>query len=231
MLVRVVDVCFAVARAEDGSFRFGPEEPPWVVRRRPSTSRSRSTSSARLLDEWREIQAVIPSLDCRIRLADELGVDELVVDRERWQLLVAIDGRRSVRELVRKTNRPVLDVCHAILALVDAGAVNVGRAAGRAASRRAPNGNGGKRAAEPAVEPEAPYGPGVESPHPGPNGAVAEDDEREVDPAEKGQYLQGLLGPARRLTLRARAYVERTRPDAGPPCSSRSAAAGFARGA
>ena len=58
-------------------------------------------------------------------LLDALEVEELVVDRERWALLVAIDGRRTVRELVRARNRPVLDVCHALLELVDAGAVGV----------------------------------------------------------------------------------------------------------
>ena len=102
-----------------------PRRPPWACEETVDLEVA-IDELARLVEEWREIQAVIPSLECRIRLADELGVDELTVDRERWQLIVALDGRRSVRDLVRKTNRPVLEVCHAILALVDAGAVNVG---------------------------------------------------------------------------------------------------------
>ncbi len=47
---------------------------------------------------------------------------------------------------------------------------------------------------EAAVEPEAPYGPGVESPHPGPNGQLPEEFEREIDPAEKGRYLSAFSG-------------------------------------
>jgi hypothetical protein len=50
------------------------------------------------------------------------------------------------------------------------------------------------RAAEAAVEPEAPYGPGVESPHPGPHLTNGEDVEREFDPAEKGRYLSAFSG-------------------------------------
>ena len=45
-----------------------------------------------------------------------------------------------------------------------------------------------------AVEPERPYGPGVESPHPGPNAAADEETEREFDPADKGRYLSALSG-------------------------------------
>ena len=191
LLARVVDVCFAVERAGDGTFRFGPEEPPWSCDETVDLEVV-IDELGRLVEEWRDIQAVIPALECRIRLADELRVDALTVDRERWQLIVALDGRRSVRDLVRKTSRPVLDVCHAIVELVEAGAVSVGPAPAPPAVAR---GNGTRRrAAEGAVEPEAPYGPGVESPHPGPNGVAADDPDREVDPADKGHYLSAFSG-------------------------------------
>jgi hypothetical protein len=193
LLARVIDICFAVERADDGTFRFGPEDPQWACEETVDLEVA-IDELARLVEEWRDIQAVIPSLDCRIRLADELGVEQLVVDRERWQLIVALDGRRSVRDLVRKTNRPVLEVCHAILALVDSGAVNVGPPPAPPATART-NGKGARgRGAEAAVEPEAPYGPGVESPHPGPNGSAPENGDRDIDPAEKGRYLRAFSG-------------------------------------
>jgi len=193
LLARVIDVCFSVERADDGKFRFGPEESSWSCEDTVDLDVAMDELS-RLVAEWRDIQAVIPSLDCRIRLSDDLGVDELTLDRERWQLVVAIDGRRSVRDLVRKTNRAVLDVCHTILTLVDAGAVNVGAPP---AAPVAPRSNGAAtrgRTAEVDVQPEAPYGPGVESPHPGPNGAFPDEHERVVDPAEKGRYLSAFSG-------------------------------------
>jgi hypothetical protein len=178
-----------------GKFRFGAEEPTWSCDDTVELDVA-VDEVARLIAEWHDIQAVIPSLDCRIRLADDLGADELTLDRERWQLVVAIDGRRSVRDLVRKTNRPVLDVCHTILSLVDAGAVNVGAPPAAPAAPRA-NGNGTTtraRGPEHDLQPEAPYGPGVESPHPGPNAAAPEEVERVIDPAEKGRYLSAFSG-------------------------------------
>jgi len=189
LMARLVDVCFAVARTDDGSFRFGPEQPSWVCDETIDLELA-IDELGRLVEEWREIQAVIPSLEFRIRLADELGVEEIRVDREGWQLLVALDGRRNVRDLVRKTNRPVLDVCHAVLALVDSGAVSVGPAPAAPVARTTRT---RPRAVDGAVEPEAPYGPGVESPHPGPNGTPMDDD-REFDPADKGRYLSAFSG-------------------------------------
>jgi hypothetical protein len=183
LLVRLVDLCFAVARAEDGSFRFSVEDPPWTCADTIDLEVA-NDELARLLDEWREIQAIIPSLECRLKLSEELGVEELRVDGERWRLLTAIDGRRSVRDLVRRVNRPVLDVCHAILALVEAGACTVGQPPAATSTRS----TGGK-ASRPVVDPETPWGPGVESPHPGPNTAVALDDGEAVG-AGKGQYLR-----------------------------------------
>jgi hypothetical protein len=183
LLARIVELCFSAARQEDGAFRFGSEEPPWVC---PETVNLDAAVDelARLLDEWRDIQAVIPSLDARVRLAEDLGVEELTVDRDRWALLVAIDGRRSVRELVRKTSRPTLEICHAIVALVEAGAITVVQTASTQSAR----GNGTAAKAEPKslLKPEDPYGPGVESPQGGPGA----DTSGELTGAGKGDYLR-----------------------------------------
>ena len=126
---------------ESGSFRFAADDPaPWWCAE-PVELSDAMVEVDRLLKQWREILRVIPSLECRPRLLDALEVDEIIVDRERWALLVAIDGRRTVRELVQRSGRPVIDVCHVLLELVEAGAIGV---IDPAASRPA----------EPEVEPE-----------------------------------------------------------------------------
>ena len=125
LLIRLVDVCFAVMCQESGSFRFAADDPaPWWCAE-PVELSAALVEVDRLLKLWREILRVIPSLDCRPRLLDTLEVDEIIVDRERWALLVAIDGRRTVRELVQRAGRPVIDVCHVLLELVEAGAIGV----------------------------------------------------------------------------------------------------------
>jgi Domain of unknown function (DUF4388) len=123
---RLVDVCFALARQSDGSFRFVvDQEPPWSVGAGVEVDDAVSKLD-HLLAEWREIQAVIPSLDARPLLAAELGTDSIIVDQARWRLLVCLDGRRSVRDVMHHTQRTVLDVCNALKELVEEGAVEIG---------------------------------------------------------------------------------------------------------
>ncbi len=125
LLTRLVDVCFAVTRQESGAFRFASDEPaPWRSDE-PVELSDALVEVDRLLKQWREILRVIPSLDCRPRLLDGLEVDEIILDRDRWALLVGIDGRRSVRELVQRAARPVIEVCHSLLELVEAGAIQI----------------------------------------------------------------------------------------------------------
>ena len=124
LLRRLVDLCFAAARVENASFRFGNGKPPWRCLETVDLQVANEQLAA-LVEEWSSIQAAIPSLECRVRLSEELGVEELVIDPERWRLLAAIDGRRSVHDLVRTTNRPLLEVCHELVWLVDADACKI----------------------------------------------------------------------------------------------------------
>jgi hypothetical protein len=192
LLGRVVDFCFAAARTDDGAFRFGSEEPPWTCSETIDLDVA-VDELARLLEEWTEIQSVIPTLDARVRLTEELGADELVVDRDRWRLVVAIDGRRTVRELVRKTNRPVLEVCHAVVALVEAGAVDVAQPPAPTTRSVSASKRPEPRSASAAVDPEVPWGPGVESPHPGPQPLLPPGNDRNAKKDYMGTF-SGLRG-------------------------------------
>jgi uncharacterized protein DUF4388 len=125
LLERLVEVCFGVVRLERGSFRFAADDPaPWRCPE-PVELSDALVEVERLLKQWREIVRVIPSLDCRPRLLEALVVEELVLDRAQWTLLVAVDGRRTVREVVERVGHPVLEVCHSLLELVEAGAVGI----------------------------------------------------------------------------------------------------------
>ncbi len=125
LLLRLVDLCFTSMCQPSGAFRFEADEPaPWSCPE-PVELSDALVEVDRLLKQWREILRIIPSLDCRPCLLETLEVEELVLDRERWALLVAIDGRRSVREIVQRTGRPVMDLCQAMLELVEAGALGI----------------------------------------------------------------------------------------------------------
>jgi hypothetical protein len=125
LTTRLVDVCFTLARHHGGAFRFAAgEAPTWKVT--PGVDiEDAIVDLERLLGEWREIQLVIPSLEVRPRLAPELGVDEIILDQERWRLLVTLDGRRTVRSVMNRMERGVLEVCNALKELVEQGAVEI----------------------------------------------------------------------------------------------------------
>jgi hypothetical protein len=125
LATRLVDVCFSLARQPGGSFRFAAdEEPQWKTRLAVDVDEA-VESLDKLLGEWREIQLVIPSLESRPALAALLGADSIIIDQPLWRLLVALDGARTVRDVMHHTERSVLDTCNALKELVELGAVEI----------------------------------------------------------------------------------------------------------
>ncbi|KPK69667.1 hypothetical protein AMJ71_02370 [candidate division TA06 bacterium SM1_40] len=57
--------------------------------------------AARQVDEWRKIEAVIPSLDTVVAFIDEPseGVESIKLEPDEWKVLSLVDGVRSVRSL------------------------------------------------------------------------------------------------------------------------------------
>jgi hypothetical protein len=126
LATRLVDVGFSLARCRSGSFRFSDDErPPFAVS--VSTALEPAVYEiGSLLGQWREIEATIPSLDARVRLAPVLQAEEIVVSAQDWGLLVALQGTPSIRDLVARRREPMMDVCRQVKELVDRGAIEVG---------------------------------------------------------------------------------------------------------
>jgi hypothetical protein len=189
LLARMVDIGFVVARHAGGTFRFVAEEhAPWESEVRLPVDAVLVEIDG-LLEQWREIEVVIPSLECRPVLCDELGTDRLEVDSETWRLIVQIDRRRTVRDLAHRTSRSVFELCRTLIELVEIGAVTITPEVVVAPSPSQSARRGTSTAAVVAagpVQPEQPYGPGVESPHPGP--APTESDESK--PGDRGALLR-----------------------------------------
>jgi hypothetical protein len=53
------------------------------------------------LAEWREIRAAVPSLDVKPRLVEVLPGGAITLDQNRWDLVMAIDGRRNLASIAR----------------------------------------------------------------------------------------------------------------------------------
>jgi hypothetical protein len=189
LLARMVDIGFVVARNAGGTFRFVADEtPPWETEVRLEVE-AVIVEIDGLLDQWREIEVVIPSLECRPVLCDELGTDRLEVDSETWRLIVQIDRRRTVRDLAHRTSRSVFELCRTLIELVELGAVSISPEVVVAPSPSARRGTSTAAAhvgVASGLQPEEPYGPGVESPHPGPS--PVEVDERKS--GDRGALLR-----------------------------------------
>ena len=120
----VDEVVFELLRFEAGSFAFDgddtatdakdPEEIEGLLRRANS-----------LLSEWSELENVVPSLEHEVRLANDLSVDEVIIDADRWKSLVAVAAGRTVGELATTLSLTELGVSRAVRDLVDLGVAEV----------------------------------------------------------------------------------------------------------
>lgn len=122
---RLIDVCFALFRVETGLFEFENDRfPPWPVRGGSEIARV-VEQVGQLRRDWLAIEAVLPSLDCRPDVVDDLDGDRVVLDKAGFRVLRSVDGERNVREIARAVGRSVLEVCKVLKDLVEAGAVVV----------------------------------------------------------------------------------------------------------
>lgn len=131
LLERLHDVCFELFRYGEGTFEFEPD-------RRPSWSADKSVDVAGLLAEtdrrmaeWRDIIAVIPSVEARPRLVPEPpGANSgttgpITLDAAQWRVVTGIDGRRRVSALIRVLDGGEFTVCKVLRSLVQAGLVEI----------------------------------------------------------------------------------------------------------
>jgi len=134
---RLEEICFEMLDAERGGFEFQPGRPttlPAASRLHVDTVLARARTR---LQEWQSLQELIPSLDLQPQLIDDLAAAEVTLDQERWRMLTAIDGRRSLRAIGRTLNLSDFDVCRVMRALIEGGVVQLDpRAAAVATSMR-----------------------------------------------------------------------------------------------
>jgi Domain of unknown function (DUF4388) len=126
LLDRLHDVCFELFRYSEGSFEFEAD-------RRPSWAADRAVEVAglvaeteRRMAEWREIIAVIPSIEARPRLVPEPPAGgPITLDAAQWRVVTGIDGRRRVSALIRVLDGGEYTVCKVLRSLVQAGLVEI----------------------------------------------------------------------------------------------------------
>lgn len=119
-----VDVVFELLRFGDGEFVFdeggeapSPESPKGVD--------DTLTAANMLLDEWKEIESVVPSSEHWVSLAGEISGEEVTVAADDWKALVAVAGGLPVGSLGSRLELGELPIARLLKSLSDLGVVEV----------------------------------------------------------------------------------------------------------
>jgi hypothetical protein len=115
------EVVFEMLRIGRGSFRFAVDEKAPDTDVEPTEIEGTLRRAGQLLEEWRELEAIVPSLSHRVAMAPELTVEQVTVDADRWKALVAISSGRSVGELAEALGVGELGISRTVSDLVELG--------------------------------------------------------------------------------------------------------------
>jgi hypothetical protein len=120
----LVETTFELLRCADGAFAFDADMTTSDAGA-PAEVAPLLEESERLLAEWRDIEAVVPSMQAWVHMAAELGQPKAWVTADQWRLLVAIGGGSRVAALADTLGLRELPVCRAVKDLVEAGLATV----------------------------------------------------------------------------------------------------------
>lgn len=119
-----VEVVFELLRYPDGAFVFDAGRTTSAAGA-PNEVEPLLEEADRLIAEWREVEAVVPSMAAWVTLVTELPRPTVAVQAEQWRYIVAVGGGTSVADLGEGFDLGELAACRAVKGLVEAGLVDV----------------------------------------------------------------------------------------------------------
>jgi hypothetical protein len=147
-----VDVVFELLRFDGGEFVFDDGGEP-AQAGDPAEVESVLAEAGRMVDEWREIESVVPSSAHFVTLSAELPGDDVTLDRDRWRAVVAVAGGVSVADLGHQVDLSDLAVARLVKELTEWGIFEVGPPQSAPAPRVARSEPAPAPAPEPQYEP------------------------------------------------------------------------------
>ena len=118
------EVLFELLRFKEGDFEFDADSTPDSASPAADVEPTLEAAEA-MLEEWKGIEAVVPSLDHWVELNPELGGDEVTISADRWKSLVAVAGGTSVGRLGDQLSLGELPVSRSVKELVELGLVRI----------------------------------------------------------------------------------------------------------
>jgi hypothetical protein len=119
----VEEVCCEALRTRRGSFEVSVEREVSAAADARLPVSQILAGARRRAEAWERVERVIPSVEVVPRLAERARPDPLIVEPERWELIVAIDGRHPIASIARRLRMDPLRFCELLVPLVERGAV------------------------------------------------------------------------------------------------------------
>jgi hypothetical protein len=119
------EVAFELLRFADGDFLFEADAAP-ASPSDPTDVETVLADAEALLEEWKDIERVVPSLDRWVALRAELPADEVTIRADKWISVVAIGGGKTVGQLGTLLGLGELPVSRVVKDLVELGLVELG---------------------------------------------------------------------------------------------------------
>lgn len=147
------EVTFELLRFSDGDFLFDADaELPSGGE--PVDVETVLADAEQLLDEWKDIERVVPSLDRWVALRAELPGDEVTIRADTWISVVALGGGRTVAQMGTILGLGELPISRLVKDLVELGLVELTDPPAGASSPTTPPPAAEVAAAAPAPAPE-----------------------------------------------------------------------------
>jgi hypothetical protein len=118
------EAVYALAIWSTGDFQFTPgEEPESVTIEKSNTSLL--MEAARRLDEWKVLSRRIPGIEYVPCVLPRTSAEPVTISPPEWNLVIRLDGRRSVEEIARAMNVSAFEVAKVLYGLITAGLVEM----------------------------------------------------------------------------------------------------------
>ena len=119
-----VDVLFELLRFEDGEFVFEDGSEPTKAGK-PADVEAVLGDAEKMLAEWKEIEAVVPSNRHWVVLAASIPADEITLSADHWKAVVAVAGGGSIIDVADKLELGDLAIARLVKELAESGIVEV----------------------------------------------------------------------------------------------------------
>jgi hypothetical protein len=122
------DVLFELLRFKEGDFVFDDDATSAEASGPPTGVEDALAAAEAMLEEWKAIEAVVPSLAGWVSLRADLPGDEVTVDAAHWRQLVSVGGGITVAGLGDQLGLGELPISRAVKDLIELGLVELGDA-------------------------------------------------------------------------------------------------------